>query len=210
MTADLFFPINVSNTAWLRDNDCCVCVQLLGGLTRQPCSKQFVSNKNDSSWDARKIKSKLDSSLLCLKTPTCVFANPYSHLIKQRLLCNLSVFGFPWQPHAARLRGFWSVWAAAKHSWVQHACKWKKRKKEKVRNTCFFFKSKTIIVLIQYFNGIVFKLTFYVICFYLRIMLQHNWRLSIYLSIHLGFGIKHWCSTLFYKNKWVKINIYRV
>lgn len=106
----------------------------------------FFKNKND--WlgsSANKIQAA--SSLLCSRTPTCVFANPCSHLIKQRLLCNLWVLGFPWQPHAARPRGFWSVWVTAKHSWAgMHA--WEKKEKEymfftsKVKGLMFWFSTE--------------------------------------------------------------------
>lgn len=59
-------PTNISNTAGPGGNGCCVCIQLLGGLTPQPLSpfvcdlSPFFKNKNDS--DARRRKTQLDGA----------------------------------------------------------------------------------------------------------------------------------------------------
>lgn len=97
------FFTNLSNIAAFGGNESPGCVRekdrLLGRNTQQPCSEQFVSiKKKPASTGGSVNKSKPDRTSY-MPDAHVHFVISCSHLIKQRLLCNLWVVRFPWQPH---------------------------------------------------------------------------------------------------------------
>lgn len=110
--ATICFFTNLSNTAAFGGNVSPGCDhekdRLFGSHTKKqnkkPCSEQFVS-----IFGIKKKKTHLNRTLgqSPIEQPSrrdahVCFAISCSHLIKQRLLCNLWVLPFPWQPHVPR------------------------------------------------------------------------------------------------------------